>query len=103
MSRQGKSPTTRRTYRFKLNGVSDRIESIEDVTQLECEQYLDRWQNHSPATIAHSVTVLKCFFRWAEEHELIERSPAEKLRRPRRRCLGSRGKAVRWLLRRTTT
>ncbi len=83
LARQGKSPTTRRTYRFKLDGLCDRFENIEDVTPLGCAQYLDRWQNRSVATIAQSVTIVTCFFRWAVEHEYIDRSPAEKLKRPR--------------------
>lgn len=86
LARRGYPPTTRRSYWFKLVKLCNEFENVEDVTADDCARFLDQWSEASIGTLAHSVTTVKCFFRWAEDQGWIERSPAEKLKRPRRQA-----------------
>jgi integrase len=84
LARQGRSPRTRQTYWSKLVLLADKFENVEDVTPEACAAFVDRWKDSAVGTLAHSVTTTKVFFRWCEEQEYITRSPAEKLKRPRK-------------------
>ena len=86
LARRGYSPATRRSYWFKLIKLCDEFKHVEDVTAEDCARFLDQWSDSSVGTLAHSVTTVKCFFRWAEDQGWIEHSPAEKLKRPRRQA-----------------
>ena len=85
LARRGYSARTRDDYWRKLNRLSDRLPDA-DVTGVgaeDCRTYLDRWRDASPGTIAHSVSVLNSFFTWLYDEGLIERSPMERIKRPR--------------------
>lgn len=84
LARRGCSPRTRQTYWAKLVLLTDKFENVEDVTPAGCAAFVDRWKDSAVGTLAHSVTTARVFFRWCEDQGYVERSPAEKLRRPRK-------------------
>ena len=63
LARKGCSPSTRRSYWFKLTKLCDRRD-IAEVTPDDCAAFIDQWADSSNGTLAHSVTTVKCFFRW---------------------------------------
>jgi len=84
LARRGYSPRTRRDYFFKLGPLVDKFEDVGDVSPADCAAFVDRWKDSAVGTLAHSVSVVKVFFRWCEDQGYVERSPAEKLRRPKK-------------------
>jgi integrase len=85
LARLSYSPRTRDAYFRKLAPLCDGRPDADasEVTPDDCREYLDRWENASRATIAHSVSVLNGFFGWLYENGEIERNPMERIRRPR--------------------
>lgn len=86
LARQGRRETTRAKYRSVLDPFGDQVRHKlpDEVTADDCRLYLDRWVNASPSTLALYVTVLRRFFDFCEDEQIVKRSPAAKLKRPRR-------------------
>lgn len=86
LARQGKSPNTRRKYRETLDPFCETYEHLApgEITADHCRRFLDRWSNHAPSTLALHVTVIRRFFAFLDDEGIVARSPAERLRRPRR-------------------
>jgi integrase len=84
LARRGYSPRTRQDYWFKLLPIAEKFENVEDVKPTDCAAFVDKWKDNKVGTLAHSVSVVKCFFRWCVEQGFIETNPAERLKRPRK-------------------
>ena len=56
----------------------------EDVTLEDLRVVLDLWTDREPATRAKVVSVMRSFWRWAEDEGRIPTNPALKLKRPRK-------------------
>ncbi len=86
LARQGRAETTRRKYRETLDPFCATYEHLtpREITADHCRSFLNRWSNHSKSTLALHVTVLRGFFAFLYEEEIIARNPAEKLQRPKR-------------------
>jgi integrase len=85
-------PATRKKYRDVLDPfvafLADELgadATVEQVEREHCQLYLNRWANAAPATKYLHTDVVKLFFEFCRlDLELIDRSPAEKIRLPKR-------------------
>jgi site-specific recombinase XerD len=93
LARQGRTPRTLASYRRTLHKLADTYPNhdVEEFTASMLRTFLDGYARNRktgrganrPATIAQAVTIVRCFFKWLHEEELIGRDPAERIRRPK--------------------
>jgi site-specific recombinase XerD len=90
--RQGRTQRTIASYRRTLHKLADVYphHDVEELTASMLRVFLDRYTRNRktggenrPTTIAHAVTIVRCFFKWLHEEDLISRDPAERIRRPK--------------------
>lgn len=86
LARRGKTANTRRKYRELLWKFSSDVhpKDADQVTPDDCRRFLDRWIDCAPGTIALHVSILKGFFDFIVGEGALERSPMERIKRPRR-------------------
>jgi integrase/recombinase XerD len=93
LARQGRTPRTLASYQRTLHKLADAYPNhdVEELTASMLRSFLDGYARNRktgkgmnrPATIAQAVTIVRCFFKWLHEEELIARDPAERIRRPK--------------------
>jgi len=93
LARQGRTQRTIASYRRTLHKLADTYpqHDVEELTASMLRVFLDGYQRNRktgkglnrPATIAQAVTIVRCFFKWLHEEELVTRDPAERIRRPK--------------------
>jgi integrase len=86
LARRNCTPETLRTYRRILNLFADRFEAkaLEEITVTDCRSFLDRWSTSAASTLAQYVSILRGFFAFLLDEGMIERTPMERIKRPRR-------------------
>lgn len=87
---RGASPHTLRAYGRELSGLAAHLEERDtDLLQAslpDLRRYLapaGGAARPAPATLARRIAALRSFFRWCVERELLQTSPAARLRPPR--------------------
>jgi integrase len=85
LAREQKAPRTRDAYRRCLDKLADMYPyaDVDEITPAMCRRFVDRWQNHAPATLAGTISCLNRFFGWLENEKVIRRSPMERIMRPK--------------------
>jgi site-specific recombinase XerD len=93
LARQGRTQRTIASYRRTLHKLADTYphHDVEELTASMLRVFLDGYQRNRktghgenrPATIAQAVTIVRCFFKWLHEEDLVTRDPAERIRRPK--------------------
>jgi site-specific recombinase XerD len=85
LARERKSARTRDKYRRCLDKLADAYPyaDVDEITPAMCRRFIDRWQNHAPATLAGTISCLNRFFKWLEGEKVIRRSPMERIMRPK--------------------
>lgn len=84
MKSTGKTPATVASYSGTLEKfgafLEDQgIQNVEDVRPLTIMEYVEsRSESISATTLNLELTHLRCFFSWAEDMEIIDRSPVKK-------------------------
>jgi integrase len=86
LARRNCTAETLRTYRRILNLLADRYEGrpLEEISVHDCRTFLDRWSTAAPATLAQYVSILRGFFAFLKDEDLIRETPMERIKRPRR-------------------
>jgi integrase len=86
LARQGKSASTRRSYRRLLAHFADQVRDKPpgDLTLEDYERFLDRWTDAKPSTLASSVSLARGFSRYLFERGHTAEDVAAPLKRPRR-------------------
>ena len=82
----GYSPRTLYSYRRQLQHLTVRLGSNTRVDQIRLEHlraYLSGFAHLKTSSLANRVRVVKVFFKWLHEEELLLRNPAVKLKEPR--------------------
>lgn len=84
LARLGRTQETRKTYSRILNMLATdlRDKPPSEVTTDDLRKFLQRWIDNSPTTLAMHVSILKVFFRFLAENDIVETDPTIKLRRP---------------------
>lgn len=82
----GYSPRTLYAYRRQLHHLAERLESKTLVDQVRLEHlraYLTGFTHLKTSSLANRVRVVKVFFKWLHEEEILLRNPAVKPKEPR--------------------
>jgi site-specific recombinase XerD len=87
LARTGRSQATRNSYRRLLNDFADvvRDKPPAELELADYEQFLDRWTDSSPSTLASGVSLVRKFSRFLYERGWSETFVAEPLQRPGRK------------------
>jgi integrase/recombinase XerD len=82
---EGYSPATLRQFSYQLNrfGTWFGPRSVEDVSLQDLRDFAARFDKLKAQSLGHVVRILRGFFRWLSEEELIPRNPALKLKEPK--------------------
>lgn len=89
LARAGRSPATRLKYQQLLWAFAaflegEGVRDCDRITTDHCRRFLNRWVDSSPSTMALGVTVVRGFLSFLVDETVLEHSPAERIRRPRR-------------------
>ena len=82
----GYSPRTLYSYRRQLQHLAVRLGSDMLVDQIQLEHlraYLSSFTHLKTSSLANRIRVVKVFFKWLHEEEVLLRNPAVKLKEPR--------------------
>jgi len=87
LARRGCTPATRDSYQRILWAFSARYDELApwEVVPDDCRRFLDRWVNCSPSTLAQYVSILRGFFSFLLDEQIVESNPMERIRRPPRK------------------
>jgi integrase len=87
LARRGCTPATRSCYQRILWAFSARYHELApwEVTPDDCRRFLDRWEDRSPATLPQYVSILRGFFTFLLDDQILETSPMDRIRRPPRK------------------
>jgi integrase len=87
LARSGRSQSTRNSYRRHLNHFADlvRDKPPAELELSDYEQFLDRWTDSSPSTLASGVSLVRAFSRFLYERGEAAEDVAYPLQRPRRK------------------
>src|SRR6266487_1578147 len=87
LARKGRSQATRNSYRRLLNDFADVVHDKPpaELELADYEQFLDRWTDSSPSTLASGVSLVRSFSRFIYERGLASEDVAYPLQRPRRK------------------
>lgn len=82
---EGYSPATIRQYEYQLNRFSGWCgpRQIENITLHDLREFVANLDHLKAQSLGHVVRVLRGFFRWLLEEDLLTRNPALKLREPK--------------------
>lgn len=86
--RRGRRPTTIVAYRHVMGEFLPWVghTDVGAVTRADIEAFIarphKRVERPKPATVKREISVLRAFFQWCEEEDLIERSPARAVHTP---------------------
>jgi site-specific recombinase XerD len=93
LARQGRTQRTIASYRRTLHKLADAYphHDVDELTATLLRRFLDGYQHNQkqrgqanrPATIAQAVTIVRCFFKWLHDEDLIQHNPADRIRRPK--------------------
>lgn len=82
---EGLSNTTLYNYRLTLNHFSKRVnKSIINITTDDIRMYLNNFADMKTSTISTKISILKSFFGWLQNEEIINKNPMDKIKAPRK-------------------
>lgn len=75
---------TLKNYNLHLSSFARFLKrNVEDITTMHIRNYLSDFQYLKPSSIATKVSVLKSFFGWLFEEEIIQKDPTRKIKSPK--------------------
>ena len=82
---EGLSSITLSDYKLHLKRFSDEVKKrVDDVTTADIRVYLGQFSNQKTSTISTKLSVLKSFFGWLAEEELLLRDPTRRIKPPKK-------------------
>lgn len=82
---EGLSNLTLAGYEIELRIFANYVQKpIEEITTNDLRYFLGRFDNLKMSSIARKMSVLKSFFGWLTEEEILLRDPARKLKPPKK-------------------
>ncbi len=81
---EGLSDLTLEGYQIELRIFSEHMQKpIEQINTAEIRSYLSRFQTLKMSSIARKLSVLKSFFAWLTDEEIIIKDPARRIKPPK--------------------
>lgn len=82
---EGLSPISLESYRLELQVFSEHVnKKAVDVTTNDIRMFLSEFPHLKNSSISKKLSVLKSFFGWLTNEEIIERDPSRKIRPPKK-------------------
>lgn len=82
---EGCSPVTIKSYSLNLNIFAEKvIIPIKEITTSDIRSYLAGYEHLKPASISTKLSILKSFFGWLTEEEIVPRDPTRKIKAPKK-------------------
>lgn len=82
---EGLSQTTLENYEIQLSIFADRVKKkVENISTADIRIYLGQFSHLKPSSIETKLSVLKSFFGWLHNEEIITRDPTRKIKPPRK-------------------
>ncbi len=82
---EGLSELTLEGYALELRIFAEHIaKPVEDITTGDIRAYLGRFSHLKMSSIAKKLSVLKSFFGWLSDEEIISRDPARRIKPPKK-------------------
>jgi integrase/recombinase XerD len=76
--------TTLKNYKLQLNIFSKEInKNVEYISTAHLRNYLSKYSYLKPSSIASKISVLKSFFSWLLQEEIIQKNPMKKIKTPK--------------------
>jgi len=81
---EGLSKNTISNYRLELDIFARKVfKSVSEITTNDLRNYLGQFDHLKISSLAKRLSVLKSFFSWLEDEEIINKSPAKKIKPPK--------------------
>lgn len=81
---EGLSETTIQSYKIHLNKFSKYVhKNVEVISTADIRVYLSKFEHLKQSSLATKVSVLKTFFSWLFQEEIISKDPTQKLKTPK--------------------
>lgn len=82
---EGYSPATIEGYGLQLKILRRHVgdKPLAEITLADLRDYLRQHTHLKPSSLAHKVRVIRAFFKWAHEEDLVARNPSLKLKEPK--------------------
>lgn len=81
---EGLSKETLKGYRIELNIFERHTnKAIEQITTFDLRRFLANFKELKPSSLEKKISVLKSFFGWLVDEEIIIRNPASKIKSPK--------------------
>ncbi|WP_051330942.1 site-specific tyrosine recombinase/integron integrase [Aneurinibacillus terranovensis] len=78
----GCSAGTIKNYRIELNKFKESIDkNVDEITDIDIKHYLSEFANLKKSTLSTKISVLKSFFSYLFDEELIKKNPMQKIKR----------------------
>ena len=82
---EGYSPFTLKSYELDLKIFTENVvRPAAEITTQEIRSYLAEYEHLKPSSMASKLSVLKSFFGWLTEEEIIPRDPTRKIKPPKK-------------------
>ena len=82
---EGLSPITLKGYKLDLSIFAKHVQKrTEDITTNDIRLYLGRFNKLKQTSIASKISVLKSFFSWLTNEEIISKDPTKKIKNPKK-------------------
>ncbi|MCR4442164.1 MAG: tyrosine-type recombinase/integrase [Peptococcaceae bacterium] len=79
------SPLTLEGYEIELRLFTNYVQKpVKDMTTNDIRQFLGRFENLKLSSISRKLSILKSFFGWLTEEEIIPRDPTRKIKPPKK-------------------
>jgi len=81
---EGYSPVTLKSYELDLKVFTENVvKPVKEITTAEIRSFLASYKHLKPSSLSTKLSVLKSFFGWLTEEEIIPRDPTRKIKPPK--------------------
>jgi len=82
---EGYSPVTLKSYELDLKVFAENVvRQVADITTSEIRVYLAGYEHLKPSSLSTKLAILKSFFGWLTEEEIVPRDPTRKIKPPKK-------------------
>lgn len=82
---EGYSPITLKSYETDLKIFTENVvKPAAEITTSEIRMYLAEYEHLKPSSLSTKLSILKSFFGWLTEEEIIPRDPTRKIKPPKK-------------------
>ena len=81
---EGASENTLYNYRLTLRDFAKKVKKkVENITSVDIRVYLSNFENNKKSTLGTKLTILRSFFGWLHDEDIIQNNPTRKIKQPK--------------------